>query len=42
MDCGGIIDEVVVKEGGFTASEVCEETPRIVIVRVASSVDCWM
>lgn len=36
------IDEVVVKEGGFIVSEVCEETPRTTVVRAASSVDCWM
>lgn len=35
-------EEVVVKEGGFTTSEVCEETPRTAVVRSANSVDCWM
>ena len=36
------IDEVMVKEGGFTTSEVCKETPRVAVVRVASLVDCWV
>ena len=35
------IGEVVVNEGVFTVSEDCAEISDAVVVRAASSIDCW-
>ena len=35
------IDEVMVKEGGFTMSDDCEQIWDAVAVREASSTNCW-